>query len=72
MFYLYKAQDDNKDQSYFLNQLNQYQLSKTLFPLSDINKTEVRKIAKQNGLVTAEKKIPQVFALLVKEILKTF
>lgn len=56
MFYLYKAQDDNKDQSYFLNQLNQYQLSKTLFPLSDINKTEVRKIAKQNELVTAEKK----------------
>ncbi len=54
--YLYKSADKNKDQTYFLNQLNQQQLAKTLFPLADINKTEVRKIAKELGLVTAEKK----------------
>ena len=54
--YLYKSFDKNKDQTYFLNQLNQEQLSKTLFPLADIDKTEVRKIAKELGLITAEKK----------------
>ena len=54
--YLYKSHDQNKDQTYFLNQLNQEQLSKTLFPLADIDKTEVRRIAKELGLVTAEKK----------------
>lgn len=54
--YLYKSFDKNKDQTYFLNQLNQSQLSKTLFPLADIDKTEVRQIAKELGLITAEKK----------------
>lgn len=54
--YLYKSFDKNKDQTYFLNQLNQSQLSKTLFPLADIDKTEVRKIASELGLITAEKK----------------
>lgn len=54
--YLYKSFDKNKDQTYFLNQLNQEQLSKTLFPLAGIDKTEVRKIAKELGLITAEKK----------------
>ena len=54
--YLYKSFDKNKDQTYFLNQLNQQQLCKTLFPLADIDKTEVRKIAKELGLITAEKK----------------
>ncbi len=54
--YLYKSFDQNKDQTYFLNQLNQSQLKKTLFPLADIDKTEVRKIASELGLVTAEKK----------------
>ncbi len=56
LHYLKKAFDKNKDQSYFLNQLNQEQLSWVLFPLSDIAKPEVRKIAMENGLVTAEKK----------------
>ena len=55
-FYLKKAKDKSKDQSYFLNQLSQYQLSKVIFPLSDIEKTEVRKIAEQNNLVNARKK----------------
>ena len=54
--YLYKSFDKNKDQTYFLNQLNQSQLSKTLFPLADIDKTEVRRIASELGLITAEKK----------------
>ncbi|HCX64145.1 MAG TPA: tRNA 2-thiouridine(34) synthase MnmA [Eubacteriaceae bacterium] len=54
--FLEKAVDQNKDQTYFLCQLNQYQLSKSLFPLGDIPKSEVRKIAGENGLLTAEKK----------------
>jgi len=48
--------DDNKDQSYFLHLLNQQQLSKSLFPLGEINKDEVRKIATENDFVTADKK----------------
>ena len=55
-FYLTKALDDNKDQSYFLNQLSQKQLASVIFPLADIEKPEVRKIAKELGLSTAEKK----------------
>jgi tRNA-specific 2-thiouridylase len=47
--------DNNKDQSYFLCQLNQAQLGKTLFPIGELTKPEVRKIAKEQGLVTAEK-----------------
>lgn len=54
--YLYKSFDKNKDQTYFLNQVNNAQLSKTLFPLADIDKTEVRRIADELGLVTAQKK----------------
>ena len=56
LFYLQKCRDQTKDQTYFLNQLNQQQLSYTLFPLADLLKTEVREIAKQNGLITANKK----------------
>lgn len=54
--YLYKSKDLGKDQTYFLNQLNQEQLKKTLFPLADIDKSEVRRIAKELELTTAEKK----------------
>ena len=54
--YLLKAKDQNKDQTYFLNQLSQSQLSNVLFPLADITKPEVRRIAEENGLATAEKK----------------
>lgn len=56
IFHLYKSKDLNKDQTYFLNQLNQFQLSKTIFPLADIEKPEVRRIAQKNNLVTAKKK----------------
>ncbi|MBR6736801.1 MAG: tRNA 2-thiouridine(34) synthase MnmA [Clostridia bacterium] len=54
--YLLKAKDKNKDQTYFLNQVSQEQLDGVLFPLQDLEKSEVRKIAEENGLVTAEKK----------------
>jgi tRNA-specific 2-thiouridylase len=53
---LLKALDHNKDQSYFLYALNQQQLSKSIFPIGDINKPEVRSIAKQLGLITHDKK----------------
>ncbi len=54
--YLMKAKDQNKDQTYFLNQLSQEQLDGVLFPLQDMEKSEVRKIAEENGLATATKK----------------
>ena len=53
---LLKAVDTSKDQSYFLHRLNQAQLAKTLFPLGEIRKTEVRKIAEQLKLPNATKK----------------
>ena len=53
---LYKALDSNKDQSYFLSQLSKNQLENVLFPLGELNKTEVRKIAQENDLITANKK----------------
>lgn len=55
-FQLLKALDSSKDQSYFLHRLNQAQLKNTLFPLGEINKTEVRKIAEQINLPNAKKK----------------
>ncbi len=55
-YYLCKAKDLNKDQSYFLNQLSQEQLKDVIFPLEDIEKPEVRKIAEELGLVNAQKK----------------
>lgn len=48
--YLYKAHDHNKDQSYFLSQINEEQIASCLFPLSDIDKPQVRKIAHELGL----------------------
>ena len=53
---LLSGKDQRKDQSYFLCQLSQEQLSKTLFPIGELTKKEVRLIAKKEGLVTAEKK----------------
>ncbi len=55
-FELLKAVDATKDQSYFLHRLNQAQLSKTLFPLGEIPKTEVRKLAEKLALPNAAKK----------------
>ena len=53
---LQKAKDQNKDQTYFLNQLSQAQLQDVLFPLQDIEKPKVREIALQYNLATAKKK----------------
>ena len=55
-YQLLKALDGSKDQSYFLHRLNQAQLSRTLFPLGEIHKTEVRRIAHDIGLHNAAKK----------------
>lgn len=55
-YQLLKALDQSKDQSYFLHRLNQAQLSKTLFPLGEIPKTEVRRIAASLQLPNAAKK----------------
>lgn len=55
-YQLLKADDGSKDQSYFLYRLNQAQLSKTLFPLGKYLKREVREMAREAGLVNAEKK----------------
>ena len=55
-FQLLKGLDPSKDQSYFLHRLNQAQLSKTLFPVGELHKTEVRRIAAEIGLPNARKK----------------
>jgi tRNA-specific 2-thiouridylase len=55
-FYLKKALDQNKDQTYFLNQLSQAQLSMAMFPIGNMTKPEIRKIAEENNLSTAKKK----------------
>lgn len=55
-FELFKAIDENKDQTYFLCQLTQSQISKTLFPLQNLKKGQVRKIAQEHNLITANKK----------------
>lgn len=56
VFYLEKSFDRNKDQTYFLSQINYEQLKDCLFPLGDIDKTEVRRIAHELDLVVADKK----------------
>ncbi len=53
---LSRGLDTNKDQTYFLSQLSKKQLEKTLFPIGQLKKEEVRKIAKEQGLITADKK----------------
>lgn len=53
---LLKAADAGKDQTYFLNQVREEQLTNVLFPLAELNKSEVRALAEKHGLTTAEKK----------------
>ena len=72
MYRLLAGVDEKKDQSYFLCQLSQAQLSKALFPIGDLQKSEVRKIAKQQGLVTAEKKDSQGLCFIGKVKLPDF
>lgn len=72
IFHLLAGKDNNKDQSYFLCQLNQEQLSKSLFPIGELTKPEVREIAKEIGLVTADKKDSQGLCFIGKVSLPTF
>jgi tRNA-specific 2-thiouridylase len=69
---LLAGKDKNKDQSYFLWTLTQRQLSKTLFPVGDIEKPEVRKIAKKLDLSTSDKKDSQGICFLGKFDMKDF
>jgi len=71
-FSLIAGQDKNKDQSYFLCQVNQFQLSKALFPLGELEKSEVRKIAEEQGLVTAQKRDSQGLCFIGKVKLPEF
>ncbi len=64
--------DNNKDQSYFLCQLSQAQLAKALFPIGELTKPEVRKIAKAQDLITAEKKDSQGLCFIGKVRLPEF
>ncbi len=69
---LYSGVDKNKDQSYFLCQLNENQLAKALFPIGDLEKSDVRKIASEQGLITAEKKDSQGLCFVGKISLPIF
>ncbi len=76
LYRLLTGRDGNKDQSYFLWTLTQKQLSKTLFPVGNIEKPEVRKIADKYGLSTAIKKDSQGLCFIgkidIKDFLKNF
>jgi tRNA-uridine 2-sulfurtransferase len=56
VFHLLKGKDESKDQSYFLHRLNQQQLARVLFPVGDVKKSEVRRIAQEAGLPNHAKK----------------
>lgn len=71
-FRLLAGADPNKDQSYFLCQLSQEQLAKALFPIGHLQKPEVRQIAKEIGLNTAEKKDSQGLCFIGKVKLPVF
>ena len=64
--------DDNKDQSYFLCQLNQKQLAKAIFPIGHLTKSQVRDIAKKSNLITANKKDSQGLCFIGKVKLPDF
>ena len=71
-YQLLSGKDPNKDQSYFLCQLSQSQLEKTLFPIGELLKPDVRKIAMEQGLVTAEKRDSQGLCFIGKVRLPEF
>jgi tRNA-specific 2-thiouridylase len=71
-YQLLAGKDPNKDQSYFLCQLSQAQLSKTLFPIGELMKPEVREIAASMALVTADKKDSQGLCFIGKVRLPEF
>lgn len=69
---LLAGKDSTKDQSYFLCQLSQKQLAKTLFPIGKLLKSEVRQIAKEQGLITADKRDSQGLCFVGKVRLPEF
>ena len=69
---LLSGSDSNKDQSYFLCQLTQEQLSKVLFPIGELQKSEVREIAAEQDLITADKKDSQGLCFIGKVSLPDF
>ena len=69
---LWAGSDPNKDQSYFLCQLNQYQLSKALFPIGDMLKPDVRRVAEEMKLATAKRKDSQGICFVGKVDLPVF
>ena len=69
---LLAGKDPNKDQSYFLCQLNQQQLSKAMFPVGELLKPDVRRIAREQNLPTAERKDSQGICFVGKVDLPTF
>ena len=71
-YQLLAGKDDNKDQSYFLCQLSQEQLSKTLFPIGELTKPQVREIATEMNLITADKKDSQGLCFIGKVRLPEF
>ena len=71
-FELLAGKDSNKDQSYFLCQISQNQLAKALFPIGELEKSEVRRIAKEQDLVTAEKRDSQGLCFIGKVKLPDF
>jgi len=71
-YQLIAGADNNKDQSYFLCQLNQAQLSKALFPIGHLQKPEVRRIAAEQNLITANKKDSQGLCFVGKIKLPEF
>ncbi|MBO0592303.1 tRNA 2-thiouridine(34) synthase MnmA [Cellulophaga sp. E16_2] len=71
-YQLLAGEDPNKDQSYFLCQLSQEQLAKTLFPIGELLKPEVRRIAAANELITADKKDSQGLCFIGKVRLPDF
>lgn len=71
-FKLLAGLDPGKDQSYFLCQVNQSQLSRALFPLADLQKSEIREIALREGLATAERKDSQGICFVGKVDLPIF
>lgn len=71
-FDLISGKDPNKDQSYFLCQISQEQLSKALFPIGELLKSEVRKIAEEAGIHTADKKDSQGLCFVGKISLPEF
>lgn len=71
-YHLLSGRDTNKDQSYFLCQLSQEQLSRAVFPIGELTKPEVRAIAQEIGLVTANKKDSQGLCFIGKVSLPQF